>query len=483
MSFFKRNSKIITFSIITLLILIISGINFNRINYSLDKILSWFYDVPWNNKTDDGFKIVDVLNKKFNKPYKNLNANYVHFGNMLYIYGARGESLNGIAQKAIKYTYYYKSYKLAGDIAEFNGITGSRLPSNMYLYIPYSIPSIQQETRNYKKPEIIYTRGLYFTGRSISSDNFPDTAALFKKAGINTIVFDAKDVTGEVNYLSHVPDVIGLDTHKKRTVDNIGRMIQILKKLNFYTIARIAVFRDHLLCEKKPGYAIKSKKTGEIWNRGSDEIWCDPTNKYVQDYNINLAIELAEKGVDEIQFDYIRFPTKGDLNDASFANHFGKMSHEETITHFLKRAYNEISKRNTNFSIDIFGVVAWGKESDIKKTGQRVELLSKYCDVISPMLYPSHFSDNFNGFTNPGDEPYHFIYTGCIKTDSRANGKIIRPWLQAFGWRVSNYDEDYILKQVIASREAGAYGYLFWNASNNYDIVFKAMYKLIASNK
>lgn len=483
MSFFKRNSKILILSFITLLILIFSSINFNRINYIIDCLKSKYYGLLGEYDGNNNFKIVDIINKKYYKPYKKLNSNYIHFGNMLYLRAKKGESIYNIAQRVIKYTYYYKTYELANAIAELNGLAKNRLPADMNLYIPYSLPSIIQDKKNQTKPEIIYTRGLYFTGYSIGNNNFFKMLALFKKAGINTVVFDAKDVTGEINYLSHVPEVIELDTHKKRTIDNIGRVIQILKQSGIYTIARIAVFRDHLLYSKKPEYRIKSRSTGNDWNQGSQELWCDPTNKYVQNYNINLAIELAEKGIDEIQFDYIRFPTKGNLQDAAFKYHFGRTPNEVIITHFLKRAYNEIAKRKTNLSIDIFGVVAWGKESDIKKTGQRIESLSRYCDAISPMLYPSHFNDNFNGFTNPGDEPYHFIYTGCVKTDSLANGKIIRPWLQAFNWRVSNYNEDYILKQIIASREAGAYGYLFWNSSNNYDIVYKAMYKLIAMRK
>ena len=168
----------------------------------------------------------------------------------------------------------------------------------------------------------------------------------------------------------------------------------------------------------------------------------------------------------------------GNLSDADYAWHFGKMEKEEVIAHFLKRASSEIHARNTRVSIDIFGVVAWGKSVDIRKTGQKVELLAKYCDVISPMLYPSHFNDDFDGFSKPGDNPYYFIYQGCKRVKSLAGNTRVRPWLQAFKWRVSNYNEEYILKQVKASHDAGAEGYLFWNAGNNYGTVLKAMASL-----
>ncbi|MBN2403308.1 MAG: hypothetical protein JXN64_13050 [Spirochaetes bacterium] len=364
---------------------------------------------------------------------------------------------------------------------ENNGLTNDILTQDMFLYIPHSIPAIIRDTKNKKMPELIYTRGLYFTGISAGSENFLNTLSMFRNVGINTIVFDAKDVTGEVNYYSNVPDVQKYNTHEKRPIENIDKVLRVLKQNGFYSIARIAVFRDHLLFNKNTNYAIRSKRTGGAWNN-SREKWCDPTNKYVQDYNIQLALELAGKGVDEIQFDYIRFPTKGDLWDAVYAYHYGKMSKESVITHFLQRAYNEISKKNTRLSVDIFGVVAWEKEIDIERTGQRISALSRYCDVLSPMLYPSHFDDNFDGIANPGDEPYHFISQGTKKTKLLAGDTLIRPWLQAFGWRItpSRYNEDYIIKQIAACRDSEAFGYLFWNASNSYNIVYKALNSLAA---
>jgi hypothetical protein len=151
------------------------------------------------------------------------------------------------------------------------------------------------------------------------------------------------------------------------------------------------------------------------------------------------------------------------------------MERYEVITHFLKRAYESISKTGAFVSIDIFGVVAWGKYADINSTGQNISLLAEHCDVISPMLYPSHFNDNFDGFKNPGDRPYHFIYEGCKKVRKLAGDKvIIRPWLQAFAWRVSNFNAVYINEQIRASNDSGAHGYLMWNASNRYNEVYKS---------
>ncbi len=463
-------------------IIIYSTSNFNRINYIRNTIKGFIFN--YNDKPaapKDEFKIIDPANyKKYIKTYANLPKSFVHFGNFLFYNAKRGDTVRDIAKKSIVYTRFYKLYKLREAIRDYNGIRNNTIGKNMLVFIPYSLPAFLTDMKRLEKPAIIYTRGLYYSGNSIGSQSVLESISKFRKVGINSIVFDVKDITGIVNYFSHVPDVLEYNTHEKRTIDDIDKLIRILKQEKIYTIARIAVFRDHLLCRKNPGLAIRSKSTGNTWNAGSKEIWCDPTNKRVQDYNIGLAIELSRKGVDEIQFDYIRFPTVGNLNDAAYSYHFGRMSKEAAITHFLKRAYREISRRNTRLSVDIFGVVAWSKEVDIRKTGQRVESLSKYCDIISPMLYPSHFNDDFEGFPSPGDEPFYFIYNGCKRTDRLSNGKVVRPWLQAFKWRVSSYNEDYILKQIIGCREGGGFGYLFWNAKNNYDVVYRALLKLVS---
>lgn len=475
------NRNIYIFALILILISIIfySSNNFMGLNYIIDSLRSSF--TVFQDKSDK-FEIINPSSRRmYIKTYRKIPENFVHSGNFLFYKVNKDKKIRDIANEVISYTHYYNSYKLEKAIKSYNGFKSDTAGKGCAVYIPYSLPAYMPDVKRIVKPDIIDARGLYFTGQAIGNGNIFSRIGRFKSVGINTIVFDVKDVPGEISYFSHVPDVLEYNTHEKRTIDDIGKFIRALKDQGFYLIARIAVFSDHLLCRKRPDFAIRSASTGGIWNPGSKEIWCDPTNKNVQDYNIELAIELCEKGVDEIQFDYIRFPTGGNQNDAVYAYNFGRMSKEETITGFLKRAYQEISGRNVLLSIDVFGVVAWSKEIDIKKTGQRISSLARYCDVISPMLYPSHFNDDFDGIANPGDSPYHFILKGCKKTSELAGGKVIRPWLQAFNWRVSNYNEDYILKQIIGSREGGAFGYLFWNSKSSYDTVYNALYRLILS--
>jgi hypothetical protein len=425
---------------------------------------------------DNTFTIIDPLRDREQiSTYKALPNNFIHAGNFLIYRGLHATSTSALASYALPFTSYYKSSKLEKAICDFNNIRRGAVEAGKSVLIPHSLPSRMPDMKNRVKTPLIFTRGLYYTGSSAGNERILDSVSQSSNAGVNTVVFDAKDVTGIVNYNSRVPEVLDFGTSDKRSIDDVAKLIRGLKARGIYVIARVAVFRDHLLAKKAPECAIRSKRNGGIWNERVNEIWCDPTNKETQDYNLQIAIELAEKGVDEIQFDYIRFPTAGELSDARFAWSFGAMPKERAIEHFLARAYKELSARNVNVSIDVFGVVAWGHEKDIEKTGQRIELLAKHCDVISPMLYPSHFNNNFDGYSNPGDAPYYFINTGCKKFRERAGKTAIRPWLQAFGWRVSNYNPRYILEQIRGSNDAMAGGYLFWNAANNYDTVIDAL--------
>lgn len=410
------------------------------------------------------------------------DAAFIRTGRFLFFTADKDTTTGAVARRSIAYTMFYTAEQLGKAIQQTNGLSENRIPAGTMLLIPGALPPYAKIPRNQSMPSIPHTVGIYYTGHVIGRESTLQTIEKYRNAGVNAIVFDAKDITGIVNYRSAVPLVVEHNLHEKAPIGNIDFLIRFLKERGIYTIARIAVFHDQLLYKKVPEYAIRTAD-GKPWNSDTNELWCDPTNRHVQDYVIALAEELADKGVDEIQFDYIRFPTKGGLSRAVLAHHGGRKTTEEVIEDFLSRAHERLSAKKTRLSVDLFGIVAWGKEIDVRKTGQRIERLAKFCDAISPMLYPSHFNDDFDGYKNPGDNPYYFIFEGTKKFKALANGTIIRPWLQAFRWRVSSYTEKYILDQIRASDDAGGYGYLFWNASNNYETVYTALLSMNSKEK
>lgn len=464
--------------VIVLCILLVIIFKWHDVPYVGNYIKGYYITIKNSIITPDTVSIIyPTRSFNYRRPYHQAPDALLHCGNMLLYTTQKEERISDIAQKLISYTYYYKASHLQNAIATVNAITAKTVGTGTILVIPHPLPFITIDLAKKSMTQIPYVKGVYYSGNSLASAKMMQQLSQLKHAGINAVVFDVKDVCGTVNYKSHVPMVVELNTHQKRPIDDVVTLIRNFKELDLYVIARIAVFRDHLLATKSPDMAIKSKQTGGIWNQGTKELWVDPTKQSVWDYNISLACEIASLGADEVQFDYIRFPTTGDLSDAQYAYDFGKKTKVETITEFLAKAKIELHKLNTAVSIDIFGVTAWQKEEDVNKLGQNIQLLARNCDVISPMLYPSHFNDNFDGYANPGDEPYYFIATGNKKLQAIASHILIRPWLQAFKWRVSNYNEDYILAQVKACIDTNTYGYLFWNASNDYAVVYKAFMK------
>ncbi len=468
----------------TLIVLFAVSSNYSRIVYFNDTVKSLVIRTfgLYGSSSDAVSVISSDKFKKYRKTYKGLPEGALHFGKFLLYRAPVNISVSKLAYELIEYTNFYKLYDLRNSINSLNRISGGIVNRGEIVYIARSLPPIVSDDVINRTGRIISTRGLYLTGESAGSRNFTENIAKMKSRGINAIVFDVKDITGILHTRSSLEPVRRYNLGRLGAINNLPRLVRECRSRGIYTIARIAVFRDHLLYNASPGSRIKSKSTGKDWNPASKEKWCDPTNKNVQDYNIGLAVEMAKAGVDEVQFDYIRFPTVGDVNDADYVFDFGRMSRVEAVAQFLRRAYRELSARGTFLSIDIFGVVAWGKKVDIVKTGQQIAMLAPYCDVISPMLYPSHFNDNFDGFSKPGDHPYHFILQGCKKVlELSARKVLVRPWLQAFTWRVSHYNASYIAEQIRASDDSGSFGYLFWNASNRYDEVYQALDVIRAS--
>jgi hypothetical protein len=222
------------------------------------------------------------------------------------------------------------------------------------------------------------------------------------------------------------------------------------------------------------------------WTENKKLVWSDPSNPQVQDYNLALAKYVVQSGVDELQFDYVRFPAEGNQADAEFVFQKNpKLHRDDVIAGFVGRAYDEVvHPAGILLSLDVFGVMAWQRQVDLNHTGQDIVKMIKHCDVLSPMIYPSHFFGMDNN-KNPGDSPEHFI---SISMDryirvTAGSGVTIRPWLQAFHWRTKTYSTEYILTQVSASKQHGGDGFLFWNAANDYSKPFAAMPVMMSNPK
>ena len=196
----------------------------------------------------------------------------------------------------------------------------------------------------------------------------------------------------------------------------------------------------------------------------------------MRSYNLDLAMELARAGVDEIQFDYVRYPTNGWIGDAEGDLEDIALRRREAINGFLAAARDSLHPMGVRISADLYGIMAWGSMEDLALTGQDVAAIAELVDVICPMIYPSHFGPGFEGRKRPGDDPAYFIGEGTRRFEAMAAGNAeIRPWLQAFSYRVTNFDGEYIRTQVESARASGGSGWSLWNPGCRYGVALEVL--------
>lgn len=332
------------------------------------------------------------------------------------------------------------------------------------------LPAQAAEPVRHATPGDVEIRAIYFTGLMAGSAHGRELAVDWRAHGGNAVVFDIKDADGVNSFNSTQP----LAGHRKYPdLTDLPAYVSWLHAHGLYAIARIAVFKDARLVKDHPELAVRSRSTGGPWIEvaKAGPTWTDPSLPAVQDYNINLALEVARAGVDEVQFDYIRFPVDGNQKDARFAYQATEpdTKRAEFISNFLYRAQQALKPTGVHLSIDVYGVTAWERAVDLNATGQDVVSLSYYCDVICPMIYPSHFF-NFDGYTDPGDAPAHFIQAAMERfaNITADTGVTVRPWLQAFAWRTKSFSPEYVQIQVETARAQHGDGFMLWNAENRY---------------
>ncbi len=425
-------------------------------------------------------------------------------GSDLYV-AQRGDSIPSVARKYLKRTQYLTSAELAEAIREANqNRQGVSLKSGEPIVIPGILesPIVEKTVPVARDFEV---RAVYLTGVMAGSDHGLRIIRHWREVGGNAVVFDIKDSDGIVNIAFDHP----LASGQRHYVSDLPKFIRFLHSENMHAIARIAIFRDEHLVTSHPELAVKSRSTGQPWRENGKLVWTDPSNPKVQDYDIALAKFVAQSGVDEVQFDYVRFPAEGDQKDAAFNYQADPPGHNcrdgacpvspttgpqtdrpktkqiqrsDVIADFLQRAYDQIHPTGALFSLDVFGVMAWQRPVDLAHTGQDIVAMAKHCDVLSPMIYPSHFF-GMDGIAHPGDAPEHFIGESMdrFKLITKDSGVVIRPWLQAFAWRTKTYSPQYVEIQVEVAKQKGGVGFLFWNANNDYSRPYTAMPEMRAA--
>lgn len=311
-------------------------------------------------------------------------------------------------------------------------------------------------------------KALYLTFWGIGNRTLRESALkLIEETELNALVIDVKSDRGMIPYKSSIPIASQVDAQRIITVKDIKGLIKSLKEKGIYLIARIVVFKDDLLALAMPDLAVKTRG-GEIWRDGEKLAWVDPFKKDVWDYDINIAVEAAQYGFDEIQFDYVRFPDAAGL---VFSMPNTEENRIKAVSGFLMEAKKRLVPYNVFLAADIFGYVCWNlNDTDI---GQKLENLAPILDFLSPMLYPSGFQYGIPGYRNPVANPHEIVYLSLKKAQDRTHLPSVRfrPWLQAF--RDYAFDRRYfkglqIREQIDAAEKFGSHGWMLWNPHNIY---------------
>lgn len=326
-------------------------------------------------------------------------------------------------------------------------------------------------------------KGLYFNTYNISDPDVRDHINdLLESTDLNTVVVDIKDDWGNITCSFDTDDKDIL--YATNSVFDAYEFVDLMHKKNIYIIGRITTFKDSIITEKYPDWGFK-RQDGSLWKNSSGEAFMNPYLKEVRDYDIKIAELAAEAGFDEIQFDYIRFPegfetfadeldySKGDFKNLNLTP--GEMR-VEAITSFVKIARETMQDYNTPVGIDVFGyAMQVGRAEGI---GQDFAEMANQADIVSSMIYPSHWAAYSFELEKPDLEPYELVKR-YLKEEQEIFSSLehkpqSRPWLQDFTapWigegNYMVYDKEAVEAQIKALHDMGQEEYLIWNASGEY---------------
>ncbi|OXM16905.1 putative glycoside hydrolase [Paenibacillus herberti] len=325
------------------------------------------------------------------------------------------------------------------------------------------------------QPDAPEVKGVYVTAHSAGGARLEKLLSLLNRTELNSMVIDVKDDFGYITYPTDNAELLKMGTAKKYIKDMPALMTK-LKENDVYPIARIVVFKDTILAAKNPELSFV-RKDGSVWKNGKGDSFVNPYSKEVWDYNIAVAKDAVKFGFKEIQFDYVRFPEGFEKKADSLKYTKTDISRVDAVAGFVKYAREQLADLDVRVSVDIFGYAASVPAAE--GIGQDFVKISKYVDVISPMIYPSHYSTGWYGAKAPDRAPYQVIKGSMVDTHKKLDPigdhkPVIRPWIQDFtaSWlgkgNYMKYGKNEVEAQIKALNDTGVKEYLLWNAGNNY---------------
>ncbi|MEA2112515.1 MAG: putative glycoside hydrolase [Patescibacteria group bacterium] len=324
-------------------------------------------------------------------------------------------------------------------------------------------------------PEQVKT--IYMTSWVAGTKNIRDNLVkIVDNTEINSIIIDIKDYTGQISFMIQGDENLERYDAPINRIPDIKEFLEYLHSKNIYVIGRISVFQDPHLVEQRPDLAVKKSKDGDIWKDYKGISWLDAGSIEVWEYIIDLARYSYQIGFDEINFDYIRFPSDGDMSEIYYPFSEERIIADvdtgkaKILREFFTYLDAELSDLDLVLSADLFGMVT--TNDDDLNIGQILEYALPSFDFIAPMVYPSHYPKNFIGLDNPAAYPYEVVKYSMDKAVIKAKNagmdpKKLRPWLQDFDLG-ADYGPAEVRAQINATYDAGLDSWMLWSASNRY---------------
>ncbi|WP_027085267.1 putative glycoside hydrolase [Cohnella panacarvi] len=318
-------------------------------------------------------------------------------------------------------------------------------------------------------------KGVYVTAYSAGGERFAKLLQLVDSTELNSMVIDIKDDTGFITYKTE-NETLKTMGEPKPFIKDIGKLMATLEEHDVYPIARVVVFKDSILAKKHPEFSFV-QKDGKVWQNGNGDKFVNPYVKEVWDYNVEIAKEAAKMGFKEIQFDYVRFPEGFEKKADGLKFAKDDKSRVDIVAGFVEYAKQQLAPLGVRVSVDIFGYAASVPAAE--GIGQDFVKISSNVDVISPMVYPSHYSTGWFKQKDPDKAPYETIKGAMLDTHKKLDPlgdaqPIIRPWIQDFTakWlgagHYTKYGAAEVEAQIKALRDTGIDEFLLWNAGNTY---------------
>lgn len=289
---------------------------------------------------------------------------------------------------------------------------------------------------------------------------------LVSRTELNALVIDVKGDRAWLAFDPKLPlaDEINAVDHG---VTDIKALLAECKKRSIYTVARIVVFKDNVLGTGKPEWAVHHRD-GRLWKDDEDLVWVDPFRKEVWDYNLGIARAAASLGFDEIQLDYLRFPSDGNIGDTQYIKEATAESRPKAMGEFIAYMRKGLEDTGVFLSADLFGLTTSAGEDFDLGVGQRLKDVAPSVDYLSPMVYPSTYIPGNLGLDDPWREPYKVVKLS-LEDARKRTPTLVRPWLQHYSlWGVDFGANEFRLEKKGAVDGGGA-GWMFWNAAGLYD--------------